>query len=131
MAKLTESAKKMIDDKTFAHFATLMPDGSPQVSPVWIARDGDTILIDTAEGRIKDRNPRRDPRVAISMTDPKNPYHSILIRGVVKVVTLDGAEEEIDKLAKKYMGKEKYPWRAPGEKRVLLKIEATHIYEMG
>lgn len=128
---MTESAKKMIDDKTFAHLATLMPDGSPQVSPVWITRDEDTILIDTAEGRVKDRNPRRDPRVAISMTDPKNPYHSILIKGRVIEVTLDGAEDTIDTLAKKYIGKDRYPWRQPGEKRTLIRIEPIKIYEMG
>lgn len=131
MVKLSDSVKKIIDDKTFAHFATLMPDGSPQVSPVWITRDGDTILIDTAEGRIKDKNPRNDPRVAISMTDPNNPYHSILIRGRVIEVTLEGAEGMIDALAKKYMGKDKYPWRVPGEKRTLIRIEPLKVYERG
>ncbi|MGI0134937.1 MAG: PPOX class F420-dependent oxidoreductase [Candidatus Micrarchaeaceae archaeon] len=131
MVKLSESVKKIIDGKTFAHLATLMPDGWPQSSPVWITRDGDTILIDTAEGRLKDRNPRRDPRVAISMTDPANPYHSVVIKGRVIEVTSEGADEMIDQLAKKYMGKDKYPWRAPGEKRTLIRIEPLKVFEMG
>jgi len=117
---------KLIEGKNFAHFATLMPDGSPQISVVWIDREGDIILVNTAKGRVKEKNVKRDPRVALSIADQQNPYHAAFIRGRVLEVTSNGAEAHIDKLAKKYLGEDKYP-RAPSEKRVIIKIEPTHI----
>lgn len=104
-----------------------MPDGAPHVARVWIDREGDAILVSTAVGRMKQKNATRDPRVAISIDDQSNMYEKIVIRGRVTSQTFNGAEEHIDKLAKKYIGKDKYPWRQPEEKRIILKIEPTHI----
>jgi PPOX class probable F420-dependent enzyme len=126
-AKLNEEAIKLIDGRNFGFLATIMPDGGPHVAPVWIDREGDAILVNTAVGRVKQKNATSDPRVAISIGDQSNMYEKIVIRGRVMSQTLNGAEEHIDKLAKKYIGKDKYPWRQPGEKRIILKIEPTHI----
>ena len=109
--------------KTFAHIATLMPDGTPQVTPVWIDyRDG-KVLVNSAKGRVKVRNLKKGSPVAISITDPDNPYRYVQIRGKVTRVTEEGASNHIDFLAKKYIGKDKYPWAKPGEVRVLFEIE--------
>lgn len=126
-AKLTSKATRLIEGKNFAHLATVMPDGSPQVSPVWIDHVGDTVLVNTAEGRVKQRNVARDPRVAISIVDQSDPYDKVLIRGRAVAQTSQGADEHIDSLAKKYIGKDKYPWRAPGEKRIIIRIEPGRI----
>ena len=104
-----------------------MPDGSPHVTPVWVDHDGDMILVNTAMGRRKQKNVARDSRVAISVADQNNMYDKIVIRGHVISQILQGADAHIDKLAKKYIGKDKYPRTAPDEKRVILKIEPTHI----
>jgi PPOX class probable F420-dependent enzyme len=117
--------------KAFAQLATLMPDGSPHVSPVWFDYDGEHILIDSAKGRVKDKNIRRDPRVGIDILDPDNPYRHLSIRGRVVEITEKGADELIDKLSKKYTGEDKYSHRGPGEVRVLYKIEAVHTHAMG
>lgn len=129
VARLTVKAVKLVEEKNFAHLASVMPDGSPHVTPVWIDREGETILVNTAEGRVKQRNVTRDPRVAISIADQENPYDKLLIRGRVREQTTKGADDYIDKLAKKYLDKDKYPWHAPGQKRIILKIEPQHISE--
>jgi PPOX class probable F420-dependent enzyme len=121
--KLTDSAKNILSKQTFANLATLMPDGSPQVTPVWVDFEGDDVVINTAEGRTKPRNLRDDPRVALSATDPDNPYEAVIIRGRVKEMTHDGADEHIDLMAKKYLGKDTYPFRQEGEERVKVYIE--------
>jgi PPOX class probable F420-dependent enzyme len=108
-----------------------MSDGSPQASAVWVDTDGSSIVVNSAEGRLKDRNMRRDPRVAISVTDPDNPYRSLMIRGRVVKITNDGADEHINRMAKKYMGVDKYPFRQPGEVRVLYYIEPERVAVMG
>jgi PPOX class probable F420-dependent enzyme len=131
MSRLSPKIKKLLGKKTFAHLATVMPDGSPQVSPVWVDLEGDTILVNSAEGRLKDKNVRRDSRVAISATDPENPYEAVMIRGRVVEVTKEGANAHIDKMAKKYIGKDKYPFSQPGEVRVLYKIEPDKVSAMG
>ena len=131
MSALPEKVKTMLQKPVFVHLATLMKSGSPQVSPVWVDVDGDTILINSAVGRLKDKNIRTDARVALSATDPANPYHAIMIRGRVKEITTDGAEEHIDKMAKKYMGKDVYPAHSAAEPRVIYKIEAEKISIMG
>jgi PPOX class probable F420-dependent enzyme len=131
MAALPDKVKTLLQKPVFVHFATVMPEGGPQVSPVWVDLDGDTILINSAEGRLKDKNVRSDDRVALSVTDPANPYHSVMIRGRVKEITKDGAEEHIDKMAKKYMGKDVYPKHSAAEPRVIYKIEAEKISVMG
>ncbi len=127
--KLTPKAVKLIEGKNFAHLATLMPDGSPHVAPVWIDHEGEIVRVNTAVGRVKQRNVTRDPRIAISIVNQEDPYEKVVIRGIVKAQTREGAEELIDRLAKKYIDKDIYPWRALGEKRVTFKIEPTHITE--
>ncbi|HVB11742.1 MAG TPA: PPOX class F420-dependent oxidoreductase [Nitrososphaerales archaeon] len=127
MKPLTENAKKLIDGSNFASIATLMPDGSPQVAPIWVDREGDVVLINTTESRQRTRNLRKDPRVAISIFDMKNPYSKILIRGRVVEITKKGAEDHIDKMAMKYRGLAKYPAHNPDDPRVILRIEAAHI----
>jgi PPOX class probable F420-dependent enzyme len=104
-----------------------MPDGSPQVTPIWIDYDGEFILFNSALGRQKDRNIRRDNRVAISIQDPDNPYRYLQIRGKVIEITEKGADAHIDKLAFKYLGVEKYPHRNPDEVRLIYKVKIEHI----
>jgi PPOX class probable F420-dependent enzyme len=109
--------------KAFAHLATLMPDGKPQSTPVWVDYDGKYLVINTAQGRQKDKNMQRDGRVALSIADPDNPYRYLEVRGRVVERTLNGADQHIDAMAKKYLGQDKYPYRQPGEVRVLYKVE--------
>ena len=121
----------LFQKKAFANLATLMPDGRPQVTPVWCDYDGKYVIVNSARGRRKDRNMRRDPRVALAVVDPDNPYRYIEIRGQVAEITEQGAEEHIDRMAKKYLGLDKYPHRAPGEVRVLYKIRPEGFSSMG
>jgi PPOX class probable F420-dependent enzyme len=125
--KLTDKAIKLIEGKNFAYLATLLPDGSPHVTPMWIDRDNDTILLNTAIGRVKQRNVTRDPRVSITITDSENPYDRIVIQGRVIDQTQEGAESHIDKLAKKYTGANKYQKSSIDEKRIILRIEPLRI----
>ena len=125
--KLNDHAMKLIEGKNFAFLGTIMPNGSPQVTPVWIDHEGEIILVNTSMGRVKQKNVARDPRVAVTVADQNNMYDKIVIRGHVISQILEGADAHIDKLAKKYIGKDKYPSRAPDEKRVILKIEPNHI----
>ena len=131
---LNSSISKLFEEKNFAFLATLMKDGSPQVTPTWVDIDKSdgTVLVNTAKGRIKYRNVSRDPRVAISLIDLSNPYEMVTVRGrVVEHIKGKDADEHIDKLAKKYLGKEKYPRRTPGEERVLLRIKPELVARMG
>jgi PPOX class probable F420-dependent enzyme len=123
---IPESHLDLFKKKAFAHLATLMPDGQPQVTPVWADYDGQNVVINTAQGRQKDRNLQRDPRVALSLTDPDNPYRYLEVRGRVVERTLEGADRHIDAMAKKYLGKDKYPYSQPGEVRVVYKIRPEH-----
>jgi PPOX class probable F420-dependent enzyme len=125
--KYTDLFKK----KAFASLATLKPDGSPQVTPVWVDYDGKHVIVNTAEGRVKDRNLKRDGRVAIAIMDPDNPYRYLGVEGKVAEVTKNGADAHIDKMAKKYLGMDKYPNRKPGEVRVIFKIEPERAHIMG
>ncbi len=127
---ISPEVAKLIEDKNLAFVATLMKDDSPQITPVWIDLVDGIILVNTAQGRVKQRNVSRDPRVAISIVDRTNPYNMVTIQGHVIEQTIDGADSHIDKMAKKYLGVEKYPFAAPGEKRILLKIEPTKIFHM-
>ena len=113
--------------KSYANIATLMKDGSPQVTPVWVDYDGEFILINTAEGRQKMKNIMRDPRIALSIQDPDDPYRKLIVRGRVIEETEQGADEHIDKLAKKYTGADTYQNRIPGMVRVILKIKPEHV----
>src|SRR5262245_55837224 len=103
MAAIPAEAQHLLENKDFAHIATLNEDGSPQVSAVWIGRDGDLVTFNTAEGRVKTNNLQRDGRVAISITNQENPYENLIIQGKVVELTTDGADEDIDALAKRYM----------------------------
>jgi len=119
--------KDLFQKKAFCNLATLMPDGRPQVSPVWCDLDGSTIRINSAKGRVKDKNMRRNKKVALSIFDPDNPYRHLAIQGEVVEITEQGADAHIDALAKKYLGKDKYPFRQPGEVRVIYKIRPDHV----
>ncbi|MGH7781395.1 MAG: PPOX class F420-dependent oxidoreductase [Candidatus Binataceae bacterium] len=113
--------------KCFAFLATAMPEGSPQVTPVWFDMSGDKVRVNTAKGRVKERNMKKGSRVALSIMDPDKPYRSIQIRGTVISATEQGADQHIDLLTKKYMARDKYPFRAPGEIRVMYEIKPTSV----
>lgn len=130
-AIVPDSFKDLFDKKAFAHLATLMKDESPQVTPVWCDFDGALVWINSAKGRVKDRNLRRDKRVALSIQDPDNAYRYLAIQGEVAEITEDGADAHIDRLAKKYLGKDRYPFRGSGEVRVIYKIRPVKISTMG
>jgi PPOX class probable F420-dependent enzyme len=127
MAKIPADARHLLEGQHLAHVATLNPDGSPQVSPVWIGLDGDTVTFNTAEGRLKPKNVRNDPRVAISIANCENPVENILIQGRVSEITHEGADADIDALAKRYLGLDEYPERRPGERRVIVRIEPEKV----
>jgi PPOX class probable F420-dependent enzyme len=126
-AAIPDEAKHLFENKDFAHVATLNSDGSPQVSAVWVGLDGDRITFNTAEGRVKTKNLQRDGRVAISITNEENPYENLIVQGKVVEMTHDGADADIDALAKRYIGADSYPFRQPGEERVLVKIEPEKV----
>ncbi len=128
---IPEKYLDLFQKKAFAHLATINADGTPQVTPVWVDYDGTKILVNSARGRRKDKNMERNRAVALSMQDPDNPYRYLEVRGNVEEITEDGADEHIDKMAKKYMGVDKYPGRSPGEVRVLYKIKPERISKMG
>ena len=123
----TPASRAVFDKKVLAHVASLDPDGSPNVSAVWVELDGDDIVINTALGRAKARNLANDARVAVSLTDPDDPYATITVRGTVVTFTTDGADEVIDRLAKKYLDADSYPFRQEGEVRVTVKIHPARI----
>jgi PPOX class probable F420-dependent enzyme len=132
-AIIPDKFRPLLDDdvKAFADLATLLPDGSPQVTPVWFDTDGAAIRVNTAKGRWKDRNMRRDARVALAIMDPANPYRHLQIRGRVERITEEGADAHIDRLAKKYLGADTYPFRQPGEVRVIYVIRPARVTTMG
>ena len=117
--------------RTFASLATLMPDGQPQVTPVWCDYDGSYVIVNSAKGRVKDRNMRRDPRVTLTLMDPENPYRYIEVRGRVVEITESGADDHINKMAKKYLGQDVYPFRQPGEVRVMYRIRPERVSSLG
>ena len=125
---ITTQVEQLLLGKNFASFATLMKDGSPHVAPTWIDYDGDMILINTAAGRIKEKNVNMDNRVALSIYERSNPYNMVTIRGKVNEITKENADSHIDKLAKKYLGLESYPFRNPEEKRIILKIIPERVF---
>jgi len=128
--RLTEDQVALLREKVLAHVATIMPDGSPQVTPVWVDTDGEAVLFNTAKGRLKHRNLSRDPRVAISITDRNDDYRTVVIRGRAELID-EGADELIDRLAKKYRGLDRYPFRQPGEERVTVRVLPESIHRRG
>jgi PPOX class probable F420-dependent enzyme len=131
MAELSGKARKLFEDPNFLFVATINADGSPQVTPVWTALDNGHITFNTAVGRVKERNLRRDPRVGLSITAKDNPMDKVDIAGrVVDFVEGDEAHAQIDDLAEKYIGQRPYPWLQEGEKRVKILIEPVRVHEM-
>jgi PPOX class probable F420-dependent enzyme len=124
---LRDRDRRILEAANFASVATLMPDGSSHVSTIWIDVDGDDVVFNTSEGRVKTVNIRRDPRVSISAFDQNDPYEQVVIRGTVVDLTHDGAKEHIDRLAKKYLGLDEYPWLESGEQRVIVRVRPDHV----
>jgi PPOX class probable F420-dependent enzyme len=132
MAVIPENFLDLLQEKkAFASLATIMKDGTPQVTPVWFDYTGGMIRVNTAKGRVKARNLREGAPVALSIMDPDNPYRYIQLRGRVKRVSETGADQHIDSLAKKYLGKDKYPFAQPGDVRVMYEIEPRAANAMG
>ncbi|MGQ0791352.1 MAG: PPOX class F420-dependent oxidoreductase [Nitrosopumilaceae archaeon] len=125
---ITPEIEKLLVGKNFASLATLMNDGAPHVAPTWVDYDGNMILINTATGRIKEKNVKHDKRVALSIPDNNNPYDMVTIRGIVEEITEKNADPHIDKLAKRYLGLDKYPFRSQDEKRIILKIRPQKVF---
>ncbi|MCE2615029.1 MAG: PPOX class F420-dependent oxidoreductase [Nitrosopumilus sp. (ex Thoosa mismalolli)] len=125
---MDEKAIKLFSEKNLVFIATVMKDGSPQVSPVWANFEGGYVLVNTAEGRIKHKNILRDPRVAISVVSKDNSFDMTTIRGVVEELIPDSEYDHIDKLTQQYMGREHYPFKRDGEKRIILKIKPTKVF---
>ena len=124
---LSEKARDLIAQPVIATLATVGHDGGPQVTPLWIEVDGDDLLVNTARGRAKARNLDHDRRVGVTVIDPNNPYNVVAVRGTVVDITTEGADEHIDRLAKKYLGVDEYPMRQPGEVRLKIRIRTDHI----
>jgi PPOX class probable F420-dependent enzyme len=131
MTAIPQTHRDLFDKKSFAHLATVSADGTPQVTPVWIDFDGQHVRFNTARGRVKTRNFEGNPRVALSIQDPENPYRYVQVRGRVVEVTEKGADDHIDALAKKYLGQDRYPHRRAGEVRVTVKVAPEKIQIMG
>ena len=129
--EIPQQFSDLFEKRTFASLVTRMPEGSPQVTPVWCDFDGTHVLINTAKGRQKHRNLSRDPRVALAMMDPDDPYRYLEVRGEVEEITEEGAWDHIHKMAKKYLDQDKYPYAQPGEVRLIIKIKPQHYSAMG
>jgi PPOX class probable F420-dependent enzyme len=128
---LSQKARELIARPVLASLTTLGEKGSPQVTPLWIDLDGDDLLLNTAKGRVKARHMERDPRVAVSVIDPEDPYNVVALRGTVVDITTDGADAHIDALAKKYLGVDEYPMRREGEVRIKVRVRTDHIAMQG
>ena len=131
MADIPTSHRDLFDKKAFAHLATASPAGTLQSTPVWVDFDGTHVRFNTARGRVKDKNLAANPRVALSILDPDNPYRYLQVQGRVTDMTEQGADAHIDALAKKYLGQDRYPFRRPGEVRVTVKILPERVQTMG
>lgn len=128
---LNPTAKALVERPVLATLVTLGKDGHPQATPLWIEMIGEDLSVNTAKGRAKSNNIERDPRVAISIVDPENPYNVVSVRGTVIELTTEGADDQIDRLSKKYMGVDKYPMRQPGEVRVSIRIRIDRVVMQG
>jgi len=128
---IPEKYRDLFRKRAFASLATLMPNGDVQVTPVWVDAENGNLIFNSARGRVKDKNVRRDPRVTLTLIDPDNPYRYLEVRGRVVDITEKGAAQHIDKLAKKYLGVDKYPYAKPGEVRVLYRVKPEHVHAYG
>lgn len=131
VATIPQNYRDLFEKKSFAHVATVGRDGAPQVTPVWCDFDGTHVRFNTARGRVKEANLKRNPRVALAVQDPDNPYRYLQVRGRVVEMTEQGADAHIDALAKKYLGQDRYPYRQPGEARLMVKIAPERVQTMG
>ncbi|MGH8216965.1 MAG: PPOX class F420-dependent oxidoreductase [Steroidobacteraceae bacterium] len=129
-ATLDQYRDLLTQKKALAALATIMPDGTPQVTPVWFDFEGERLRVNTAKGRVKARNMKEGSRVALMIVDPDNPYRYVQVRGRVAVATENGADEHIDSLAMKYLGQNRYPYRQPGEVRIRYEIEPLAVQGM-
>lgn len=127
MAAIPEEFLDLFKKRAFAHFATIMSDGTPQITPVWVDYDGTYLLVNSKAGRTKNHNIQKRPAVAIEISDPDNPYRYLMIRGVVVSVETAPDTNHIDSLAKRYVGVDRYPWGTPGEVRQIFKIRPDHV----
>ena len=127
MTKLSEQAKALVDRPVLASLTTLHADGTPHTTPVWIDRDGDDLLVNTASGRVKARNVERDPRVSVCVIDPDDGQNVLAVEGTVVEVTTRGADEHIDALSRKYTGAERFGAHQPGRHRLIVRIRADHV----
>ncbi len=126
MTKLEAKYEALLVGPNFASLATLNADGSPQVNPMWVDWDGEHVVMNTAIGRAKEKQIRRDPRVAVAVFDAQNPYNYVAVTGRAELY-MEGAEGQIDKLAKKYIGEDVYPWRQPGERRINFRFKPETV----
>ena len=124
MAILNEKDLALLGEPQLAHVATIEADGTPHVTPVWVDTDGEHVVFNTAKGRQKYLNMSRNPVVAVSVADKADDFRTLWIKGTVEFVT-EGADEHIDRMAKKYLGQDTYPWRRPGEERVIVRVTPT------
>jgi PPOX class probable F420-dependent enzyme len=127
MAAIPEDFLDLFKKRAFAHFATIMADGTPQITPVWVDFDGEHVLINSKAGRTKNNNVQERPAVALEISDPDNPYRYLMIRGTVVAIETVMDTSHIDALAKKYVGVDRYPWGEPGEVRQIFKIRPDHV----
>ena len=121
----------LFQKKAFCQLATINRDGTPQVTPVWCEYDGTNVIFNSAKGRIKDKNVRRNPHVALSIQDPDNPYRYLGLSGEVVEISETGADDHIDRLSKKYLGQDKYPYRSATEVRVIYKVRPDNVWTNG
>jgi PPOX class probable F420-dependent enzyme len=128
---IPEQYQDLLTKPLFAHVATIGPKGEPQTTPVWIDWDGQYILFSLTKARRKLHNLQRDPRIALSLIDPENPYRYLEVRGVVDSVEDDSGNAFINKMAKKYINQDVYPWSRPGDERVVVKVRPQHTTQMG
>ena len=128
MATIGDKQAQLLTAGNLAHVATFRRDGSPHLTVTWVDWDGESVLVNTAVGRAKERHLRRDPRAAVEVADPDDPYNYVSVSGPVELVEGQEANEHIDKLAQRYLGVESYPNRSPGEQRVIVKIRPEHVY---
>ena len=128
MATIGEEQARLLTGANFAHFATLRGDGSPHLTVTWVDWDGEHVLVNTAAGRAKERHLRRDPRAAVEVLDPDNPFNYVSVSGSVELVDGEAADRHADKLAQRYTGQERYQKRSPDERRVLVKIRPERVY---
>ena len=126
MATLTEKQREFLEQPFVGEVTTLRDDGSPHTTVVWVDVDSDEVIFNTAVGRAKERHLRRDPRASLIVVDPQDPYKWVAVSGKAELTTA-GADDQIDRLAKKYLGQDEYPWRNPAEQRITVRIRPEHV----